>query len=686
MGNHSVGKQSYRYVGQRSWKIVQYLLLLSYYSIGISLRPVFAGSPVLPTMVTVSSARSIPLTYQIVQSETPGSSTGNLGTPNGSIELTAQQQEFNNQTQIVTADGKVIVRFNKAILNADRLKVDLKTKIATAEGNISLIRGKQILYGDKFEYNFGEDRGSILEARGDIYQPTLIRDLNVTAQATSATPAGEKRFTEPLLTDRLRNDQPITTIENTGTSGVTVGSDRDIEFRPTLKSNGKITRLRFQADKIDFNGDRVTAEKIRVTNDPFSPPELQIKADRAQFKTVNSEEDEFTISNGRLTIENNFDIPLIKDRFVLNKTGKDPNPFNIGFDGDERGGIYVESNFYPIFDPRFRVTLTPQYFLQRAITGLNFLDSSVFGIKANIAGDISPETTVQASASLAGINFNKFSSNLRAKASIKQNFSLLNLPHSLVGEAVYRDRIFNGSLGYQDVESSLGAVLTSPNLPIGNTGINLDYQVGAQIISANTDRQNLLNKTRSNDIVSLNRYQTAANLTKSFRLWSGSGLPPDRPETYNYSPIPVVPYLQLNTGIRGAFSNYSNGDNQSSVGYNVGIQGQFGNFSGGSFDYTGFNLNYFQQFRNNSSPFLFDRVVDNRLLSAGINQQISGPFRVGIQTSLNLDTGQQVSTDYYVEYSRRTYNFLLRYNPILQQGSIGFKLNDFNWDGITPKF
>jgi lipopolysaccharide export system protein LptA len=686
MGNHSVGKQSYRYVGRRSWKIVQYLLLLSYYSIGISLRPVLAGSLVLPTMVTVNSARSIPLTYQIVQSETPGSSTGNLGTPNGSIELTAQQQEFNNQTQIVTADGKVIVRFNKAILNADRLKVDLKTKIATAEGNISLIRGKQILYGDKFEYNFGEDRGSIMEARGDIYQPTLIRDLNVTAQATSATPAGEKRFTEPLLTDRLRNDQPITTIENTGTSGVTVGSDRDIEFRPTLKSNGKVTRLRFQANKIDFNGDRVTAEKIRVTNDPFSPPELQIKADRAQFKTVNSEEDEFTISNGRLTIENNFDIPLLKDRFVLNKTGKDPNPFNIGFDGDERGGLYVESNFYPIFDPRFRVTLTPQYFLQRAITGLNFLDSSVFGIKANIAGDISPETTVQASASLAGINFNKFSNNLRAKASIKQNFSLLSLPHSLVGEAVYRDRIFNGSLGYQDVESSLGAVLTSPNLPIGNTGINLDYQVGAQIISANTDRQNLLNRTRSNDLVSLNRYQTAANLTKSFRLWSGSSLPPDRPETYNYSPIPVVPYLQLNTGIRGAFSNYSNGDNQSSVGYNVGIQGQFGNFSGGSFDYTGFNLNYFQQFRNNSSPFLFDRVVDNRLLSAGINQQISGPFRVGIQTSLNLDTGQQVSTDYYVEYSRRTYNFLLRYNPILQQGSIGFKLNDFNWDGITPKF
>jgi Protein of unknown function (DUF3769) len=122
------------------------------------------------------------------------------------------------------------------------------------------------------------------------------------------------------------------------------------------------------------------------------------------------------------------------------------------------------------------------------------------------------------------------------------------------------------------------------------------------------------------------------------------------------------------------------------MGYNIGVQGQIGNFSGSSFDYTGFNLNYFQQFTGSSSPFLFDRFVDNRILSAGINQQISGPFRAGIQTSLNLDTGQQISTDYYLEYSRRTYNLIVRYNPILQFGSIGFRLNDFNWDGVSPKF
>lgn len=689
-----MGKQSYQYVGLRAWKVAQYLLLLSYYSIGISLRPVLADAPVVTPGAKPIPVSSAPLTYTIVQNGTKGPPTTNLSAPNGKIELNADAQEFNNNTQIITATGKVVVRFNKAILNADRLRVNLKTKLATAEGNVSLIRGKQILYGQQFDYNFENDRGSILEARGDIYQPTLVSDLNVVPKPTtsSSIPAGEKPYSEPLLIDRLRNDQPVTKIEKTGTTGVVVGNERDIEYQPTLKPNdGSIARLRFKADKVDFVGENVTAEKVSITNDPFSPPELQIKSERAQFKT-NSEQNEIIASNARINVENSFDIPIPRDRFVLSKNSKDSieaiNPFNyIGFDDADRGGVYIQNSFTPIFDPRFKVTITPQYFLQRAVTKLNFFDGSVFGVKANVEGNLSPDTTVQMSGSLAGVQLDRLSNNFRGKASVIQNLNLLGYAHTLTGEAIYRDRVFNISTGFQDVQSSIGGVLASPIIPIGSTGVNLDYQVGAQVITANTDRPQLISSNTTTGLTTLNRYQTAANLTKSFTLWEGKSLPVDSRETYNYSPTPVVPYLQLNTGIRGAYNNYSNGDNQSTLGYNLGIQGQFGNFSKQSFDYTGFNINYLQQFRgNNDSPFLFDRIVGNRILSAGINQQISGPFRLGIQSSLNLDTGQQVSTDYYLEYSRRTYNLILRYNPTLGIGSVGFRLNEFNWDGMTPKF
>lgn len=689
-----MGKKSHRDVAWRIWKVARYLLLLSYSSIGISLRPILAReAPQRSTPPKLASApTSVPLKYTIVQNGDDRPPTTNIAAPNGTIELNAEQQEFNNNTQIITAQGKVVVRFNKAILQSDTLRVNLKTKIATAEGNVSLIRGKQILYGSQFEYNFDEDRGSIVQARGDIYQPTLIKDLNIAAPATT-TPAvvGEKPFPEPLLSDRLRDNQPVTNLRNTGSIGVTT-NDRDIEYQPTLKPSGSITRVRFQADKIDFNGDRVTAERVRITNDPFSPPELQIKADRAQFKTVNSEEDEITVTKARLNVENNFDIAIPRDRFVLNKLGKDTdtnaNPFgNIGFDDTERGGVYVQTSFYPIFDPRFKLTITPQYFLQRAVSGFKIFDPSVLGVKTNIEGNLNPDTSIQASAALAGFDLNNFTNNFRGLVALKQNLNLFGYPHLFTGQAAYRQQVFNGSLGYQDVQSSIGGVLTSSRIPIAQTGVSFDYQVGAQLVSANSDRQNLIGTNTPPSLATLSRYEAVTNLTKSFRLWEGKGLPADSKETYNYSPTPVIPYLQLNTGIRGGYSGYGNGDSQSFVGYNVGIQGQFGNFSKSSWDYTGFNLNYYQQFPSTGiSPFLFDRLVNNRVLSAGINQQISGPFRLGIQSSLDLDSGRQISTDYYLEYSRRTYNFIIRYNPILGLGSIGFRLNDFNWDGATSGF
>jgi Protein of unknown function (DUF3769) len=676
-----VGKKSFRYVGWSDWKVLTYLLLCACCSSGISLPPARA----VPLAVEARSPSGLPLVYTIVQSTEQSTPSTTLFPTGGSVELNADTQEFDNNNQIVTATGKVTLRFNKALLKADKLRVDLKTKIATAEGNVSLIRGQQILYGKQFQYNFEDDKGSITEARGDIYQPTLTNDLNLLPKSTASIPAGEKT-PDPLLSERLLRNQPFTTIKNTSSTGVIVGTDRDIEYRPSLKSTGSINRVRFKAERVEFVTDLITAEKVVLTNDPFSPPELLIIADRAQFKTVNSDENEVNLSNPQIVVENSFSLPIPKDKFVSNRLGKDQNPFNIGYDGDERGGVYLERNLYPVYNSQLRLTIVPQYFIQRAIFQLKPIDTSVFGVKTKLEANITPSTLVEASAALTSISTNNFTDNLRAKVSVKQDFSLFNYPHSFTAEANYRDRIFNNSLGLQDVQSTIGGVLSSSLIPIANTGLNFNYQVGAQVINANTDRANLLDPNRTNNLVTLTRYQATGNLTRSFRLWEGTGLPADNKETFNYSPVPVVPYFQVNTGIIGSVAGYSSGDNISSIGYNIGIEGQIGNFSRSSFDYTGFNLNYFQRFRPTESPFLFDRIVDSRILSAGILQQVSGPFRLGIQASINLDTGKEISADYYLEYSRRTYNAVLRYNPTLSLITIGFRLNDFNWDGVSPGF
>jgi len=260
------------------------------------------------------------------------------------------------------------------------------------------------------------------------------------------------------------------------------------------------------------------------------------------------------------------------------------------------------------------------------------------------------------------------------------------LPHTLNVEYSYRDRLFNGSLGYQTVQSSLGAVITSPVIPLGNTGVNLSYQAGAAYINADTDRLDLLDAVRTNNRVSLGRVQASATLSKGFVLWQGKGLPATPTEGLRYTPTPVVPYLQLNTVLTGVGSAYSSGDTQESLSGTVGIVGQVGHFSKKFLDYTGFNLSYTQVARGNLSPFLFDRVADTSILSGGITQQVYGPFRAGFQTALNLSTRQEISTDYFVEYSRRSYSILLRYNPKLELGSISLRISDFNWGGNPGPF
>lgn len=75
------------------------------------------------------------------------------------VEVTSDRQEYDEQRQIVTAEGNVIVRFDGAVLDADRLQVNLPNLIAVGEGNVALTRGQQVLRGERFTYNFVQDLG-----------------------------------------------------------------------------------------------------------------------------------------------------------------------------------------------------------------------------------------------------------------------------------------------------------------------------------------------------------------------------------------------------------------------------------------------------------------------------------------------------------------------------------------------
>ncbi|MFN6466345.1 MAG: DUF3769 domain-containing protein [Nostoc sp. DedVER02] len=635
------------------------------------------------TPITVEFSSQVP---QRTQAPTPQAPASNppVSTPPASprvVEVTSDRQEYDEQRRIITAVGHVIVRFDGAVVDADRLQVNLDNLIAAGEGNVTLTRGDQILRGQRFTYNFVQDSGELLNGRGEIYVPSSQTDF---AFSPAGVAAGGVPKRPP--SDRIRANQPLSGVRSPGQLDVTFGGQSNASNIPPPKAGGAVNRLRFEAEHIDFYPQGWQAKDARITNDPFSPPELELRADTVTLTREAPLVDRITTRGQRLVLDQTISLPIPLNERTIDRRERDVTPAIVspGYDGDRRGGLYIERGFPLIDTERTSWTVTPQLLVQRAIAEGTSNLGSLFAVKTKLSSVLSPRAVIEGTGELTSFDFDNLENSLRVNLGLRQIVGD-RLPHILNVQYNYRDRLYNGTLGYQTVQSSFGGIITSPVIPLGS-GFNLNYQASAQYIDANTDRQDLLKPIRENDRISLGRFQASADLSKGLLLWRGKPLLSTSSQGLRYTANPVVPYLQAIAGVTGTTSYYSNGDNQSTLTGRVGLLGQIGHFSRPFFDYTAFNIIYSQGLNSGLSPFLFDRSVDNKVLSAGISQQIYGPIRLGFQTSINLDTGKETSTDYILEYSRRTYGITLRYNPVLELGGFSIRISDFNWGGGTDPF
>ncbi|MDX2240186.1 MAG: DUF3769 domain-containing protein [Leptolyngbyaceae cyanobacterium bins.302] len=610
-------------------------------------------------------------------------------TPDSVIEVTADRQEYDERRQIFTAEGKVMMRFRNALLEGDRVQVNLTNRLTVAEGNVALTRGRQVLRGQRFEYNFVQGVGTVEKARGDIYLPSIGTDT-----ALNPTVPGEQPTLSPPISDRITSQQPIENVTSPGGVNFSVGAGRDVNRLPgALPRGGRLNRLRFEAERVDFTPEGWVAANIDITNDPFSPPEFVLRADKAVLTRLSPLEDEVVATRPRLVFDQKVSVPILRRRFLLSRAEQEPAFFRFGFDNQDRGGLFLEGILNVISTSKVNFSIYPQIFLQRMFFPAEGQDSdgvgdlSNYGVRTALDVFLTDRTTLRARAALTSLDFDEFEERFRASVRLEQ----LLLPtrygyHGLGLEYSYRDRLFNGSLGFQTVQTSLGAVFQSPNYILGNSGFVANYQAGYQLVSADTDRLDLLDPVRENNRVQLGRFQATASIGRNFVLWTGKPLPATRNEGLNYTANPVVPQITLATSLRGVFSQYSSGDSQQDLIGTVGLSAQFGHFSRKFFDYTSFSVFYTQVIGSGQSPFLFDRTVDNRVLSLSFFQQLYGPVRAGVQTAINLDTREAFSTDIFLEYSRRTHGIILRYNPVLEIGSISFRVSDFNWGGTAEPF
>ena len=592
------------------------------------------------------------------------------------LRLTADFQEYDPTAQVITARGNVVLRLNDAIIETSELWLNLVNRYVLADGEVLLTRGSQIVRGDRAEYNFIQQSGVVLGAVGTLFLPDVGEDLSNPLEGSS--PATRRAY-DPLSRGGLEVDSDGSVrIASSSTTRPTGSSDSD----------GSLRQLRFETDALTFDVEGWRASEVRITNDPFSPPELEVRAERLLLRNVSPTQDELLLKNPRLVFDDGLSIPLLRRRILLSRGGGvssddlNPVPVSVGIDGRDRGGFYVGRKVPLIRTDKTRLSITPQFFAARAFSDQSDtpFDLGNFGLTADLSSQLTPTTRLRGSADLNSFNLNEITEKLRTSIRAEQAIG----DHRLTLQYSYRERLFNGTLGFRDVQSSLGAVLLSPEIQLGENGPELTYQASAQLINAESDRPEL---TADSGRATLGRFQASAALRKDFNLWRGQPRAATQNEGLRYTPEPVVPSLDLITGLRATGTYYSSGDFQDNLVAEIGIEGQFGHLVRNFGDYTRFKAGYSQSFIGGAdSPFLFDREVDRNILTLGVAQQVYGPFIAGLETQLSLSENRAISTIYSLEYTRRTYGILLLYDTAQNTGSVGFRLSNFSWVGDTNPF
>ncbi len=312
-------------------------------------------------LVTPSAPPENPDTPEIIISAPPEELTAE-----GVVELLADEQSYSRDRQVFTAEGNVSMRFRNSLLVADRLQVNLGNRFAVAEGKVTLVRGQQVLQGDRFEYNFVQGTGQIRGVRGEIFIPELTDITSDQPLARDILPGRD--ITQPIGAG-VYADQPAQNVQPGVGLNVTAGSTRNTSGQPgaSTGAGGVVNRLRFEADSAEFSPEGLIAENVRITNDPFSPPELELRSPRIVVTRISPLRDEVRAEKPRLVFDQRFKLPLLIGRAVIDRRERRPALAQIGYDGEDRGGLFISRSNEVLQTENWRLVITPEFMIQRAI-------------------------------------------------------------------------------------------------------------------------------------------------------------------------------------------------------------------------------------------------------------------------------------------------------------------------------
>ena len=576
-------------------------------------------------------------------------------------ELVIQSETQSDKDNILYADGNVLVSFNGKFLKGESLTYDKANKLLSSKGDISLIIGKQIFKMTKFDYDFKNEKGYLYEIKGLLNLETLFQDLSVKINDSDVG----------KILDSLK-----------------------IKKDAVTHTPNQVKNWIFYTNKMSIDGDKWTCDKVVFTNDLLELRQFKIVVN--DLEAVSKKEElKFKSSLNYLIFDEKISIPFWFGNRTLDKDGTDlDNVWNISYDKLDKDGLFIgrSFNFRNLLN-NFTLNLEPQFLIQRSFKGStkSFVNpgesvsvpekikqdtkfTDYFGIDSKIKGKIKDWNLIF-DTKINSFDIEKFSNAIRMQTILNKEISFLDNNWDLSFFNVYRDRVWNGSLGEAEIYNGYGAKLEKQNF------WEVDGILKSEILSfgiSNIRAEAFKNKNLTKSLKGNLFYSLDQNFPINVEQ-KGDNIVD---KSFEYISEPIRKGLTLNTKVELLYSLYDGGKNQSYVGFGAGPELTFGNFQNKFFDYSRITFMPFYKLNSGESKFKYDQISENFTLDIAFDQQLYGPLIIKSNATLNLDSnsddyGYFINSKISLNWKKRSYEFGIFYQPHDEAGGILFNLFGF---------
>ncbi len=599
---------------------------------------------------------------------------------------------------VFIAEGNVIIRTTNAVMKTDKLEYDQNLKKLNIEGNIKFKTNTQFFTANKIEYDFQNKKGFISDVYGSIDFDGLA-DLNLNSnnkinlndefseisKIKAVSLNNSSRFTlGNIFKRKISNDSLIRNVSELSS---------DIKFK-------EINNTRFYSEKININGNIWQSDIMLLTNDPFNYPQLIIL--NKDFKLSFDEGvSEIYTKWSSVILDQKLTVPLGPRRINLEKKGR----WGFGYDKKNYDGVFAYRNLDTISfskNNNSKLDLKTLFFLQRSIIGKtnSFPENNKSTISPNVEQeanwpdyfgffgsfsslsdswkyildfesnslDIERLNNAFATQTYLTKNLSKFINDKEKKSGTKD----------LTFFGSYREKTRNGSLGESIINSSYGVRYDSKK--------NYENQSSHNSITYG----NYIAKSKKNDsLISKNRLNVFLKRNFNYPIWEPK-VNTFIDSSYLYNPSVVKKGLFFDLETTFEFLRYNDNFKQDMFLVKAGPRLVYGDFKKKFLDYTEMTIYPRFKFNRGESPFIFDQIVDNRVIEIAAKQQIFGPLTLKISSEINIEEDFKedrfLNSTVNLGFNRRAYKFELFYNLEREIGGFTFNIHSFKFNGLGEKY